>query len=89
MRTRIANITKGRWYPVVVLFIVVITATALNFAYTNQVNNRTIKEGRENDQKWCEMLVTLDDAYSSTPPGSALGRKLAEDIHRLRVDLEC
>lgn len=47
-------------------------------------------EQAENDRRWCSLLVDLDAAYQ-TPPGptTELGRKVASEIHRLRVGFGC
>lgn len=45
---------------------------------------------QESDQRWCALLGDLDDAYQGPPrPTTALGRKVAEEIHRLRVGFGC
>jgi hypothetical protein len=43
----------------------------------------------DRDREWCELLTTLDAAYSSTPPQSRVGTKVAEAIHRLTATFEC
>lgn len=57
-------------------------AVGVNIAYTK---NSVTKSDRE----WCELLVTLDTAYSQTPPQSETGRKVANEIHHLRVSRKC
>lgn len=44
----------------------------------------------ENDRRWCALLTDLDAAYQ-TPPGptTELGRKVAAEIHHLRVGFGC
>lgn len=42
-----------------------------------------------NNQQWCELLITLDSAYSSSPPQTELGKKVAESINRLRENFGC
>lgn len=60
---------------------VVVLSTA-GMYYTN-------RETRESERKWCEFITVLDDAWSSTPPQSALGRAVAASLHRLRADFGC
>jgi hypothetical protein len=44
----------------------------------------------ESDRRWCALLVELDQAYSAPPgPSTELGRKVAAEIHRLRVEFGC
>lgn len=44
---------------------------------------------RESEQKWCGVVVTLDDAYSQLPPASPLGQRVADEMKRLRQDFRC
>lgn len=50
----------------------------------------TRHERAESDRRWCSLLSELDAAYQ-TPPGptTEVGRKVAEEIHQLRVGLGC
>ena len=44
----------------------------------------------ESDRRWCALLGELDAAYQGPPrPTTGLGRKVAEEIHRLRVGFGC
>lgn len=44
---------------------------------------------QDNNRQWCELLGTLDSAYSSTPPTTDLGRRVAGSIHTLNVRFGC
>jgi hypothetical protein len=44
---------------------------------------------RKNQQQWCDVVVTLDDAYKRTPPQTPAGQRLAEEMARLRSDFNC
>jgi len=44
---------------------------------------------QENNRQWCELLTTLDRAYSSATPTTELGRQVAKSIHRLTDAFEC
>lgn len=50
--------------------------------YTNFVQQQA-------DSRWCELIVTLDEAYQSAPPQSELGREIAVATHKLREDIHC
>lgn len=44
----------------------------------------------ESDRRWCALLGDLDAAYAGPPkPSTVTGRKVAEEIHRLRVGFGC
>ena len=78
-----------RWYALVVTVSSVALLALAGVLYTNYSLGEADKTERENDRRWCQLLVTLDDAYSTVPPTSALGRRVADAIHALRTDLEC
>jgi hypothetical protein len=59
------------------------------YAYTNWSISQQDKAERANDQRWCKLLTTLDEAYRATPPQSPTGQRLAADIHNLRAELGC
>lgn len=70
------------WYAalVSVLACVVVALTSLWYAdHTQRVQQR----------QWCELMVSLDDAYRATPPATAVGRNVASEIHRLREAFGC
>ena len=59
-----------------------LAAVGVNITYTKQ---SVVKS----NQQWCELLTTLDEAYSQTPPQSETGRKVADEIHRLTLVNKC
>lgn len=83
---------KG-WYPIVVVVAVMVLITAGNIWWTYQVDHKRAeaeeRARRESDARWCNLMVTLDDAYSSVTPATEVGRKVAKSIKDLRTDLRC
>jgi hypothetical protein len=51
------------------------------------------RAARESEQRWCGVVTTLDEAYSgaatSTRPQTTIGKKLAEEVHTLRLEFHC
>ena len=43
----------------------------------------------ETEQRWCGLVSTLDDTYRTTPPQTEAGRRVAEQIARLRAEFGC
>jgi hypothetical protein len=43
----------------------------------------------DRDREWCELLTTLDGVYSSVPPSTPTGQRVAASIHRLTITFEC
>lgn len=43
------------------------------------------------DQRWCSLMISLDDRYQAIPPGniSPDAQRFAEQIHELRQELHC
>lgn len=52
------------------------------YLYTNFVQ-------RQADHRWCELIVTLDEAWRAAPPQSELGERIAAAMHKLREDIDC
>lgn len=90
------------WYPMLVMAVVLVVITAFSIIYTNNVDDRREKAEREArnaviqaerkaDQRWCSLMVLLDNAYAdpNTPPTTELGKKVAAAIHEIRLSLNC
>lgn len=82
------------WYAITVAFIAVVGIAAAGVIYTNyvqkQAEQRATVAREDSDRRWCALLTDLDDAYQGPPkPTTELGRKVAEEIHRLRVGFGC
>lgn len=43
----------------------------------------------ESERKFCEIIVSQDDAWSETTPSTATGRRVADAVAKLRRDLGC
>lgn len=43
----------------------------------------------ESDRKWCNLIGSLDSAYSQQPPQTDLGKRIARDMHDLHRSLGC
>lgn len=73
--------------PVVYMLVVALLSGALTGAVALVLGQR---QQAESDRRWCALLVTLDGAYG-TPPGptTEVGRKVAEEVHRLRTGFGC
>jgi hypothetical protein len=74
--------SRGLLYAVIASYVSSILITAGGLVYMNHVD-------QESNRKWCKTVVTLDDAYSQTPPQSVVGKQIALSIHDLRTDFGC
>lgn len=70
------------WYAILSLVVACVVIAGVSVQYANYVD-------RKSNQRWCDLLSTLDDAYKSSPPQSPAGEKVAADIARLRKDFGC
>lgn len=71
------------WYALAVAFAACLIVAIASVAYSTYAQ-------RQNDRRWCALLSDLDAAYSTPPgPSTELGRKVATEIHKLRVGLDC
>lgn len=64
-----------------------VLASALIVSVSNVIY--TGQSAADNNRQWCELLITLDRAYSSTPPQTKLGREVAASISNLRTSFGC
>lgn len=69
-------------YAVLAAYLSIVIGAGVTLWYANYIN-------RDSNQRWCDLLSTLDSAYSSTPPTTELGRRVAQSIDNLRRDFEC
>lgn len=77
------------WWTLAVSVALLIVLGVGGVLYTNRTVSQQDKLERANDQRWCKLLTTLDEAYRATPPQSPTGQRLAADIHNLRSELGC
>jgi hypothetical protein len=59
-----------------------VAVAVFSVVYTGQTNE-------ENNRQWCELLTTLDTAYSATPPQTPTGQRLARSIRSLTRSFDC
>lgn len=78
------------WWAVTMIVVAVLAIGVGNLWYTNRLDHQSDSDNEQNDRKWCTLLTTMDDAYSSGPaPTTEVGRRIAAAIHQLRIDLGC
>lgn len=79
-----ANIRRdSRIRSLAVLVLLLISFTAVNLYWTSHI-------AKSEQQKWCGLLVTLDNADRNAPtPKTAFGRALVTDFRDLREGFGC
>lgn len=70
------------WYAVIALVVSCLVIAGISVQYSNYVD-------RKSNQRWCELLATMDDAYKANPPRTDAGQRMAAELRRLRVDFGC
>lgn len=63
-------------------FVSAVAAAVFSVVFTGHSN-------QTRDRQWCELLSTLDVAYSSAPPATELGRRVAAAIAELTQTFGC
>lgn len=61
-----------------IVFVTMFLLTGVNILYTNQ-----------QAQKFCALMITLDESYSQFKPRTEAGKKVAQNVHDLRKSLDC
>lgn len=72
-------------YALIMVFVSVVVVSLAGIWYTDHV-------ARQNNQKWCALLITVDNAYAEAlknPNISPSGRRIGEEFHRLRIEFRC
>lgn len=82
-------LSRPRWMVLVTVVLSMLLVALVAVGWTGYVDSEREASEREADRRWCQLLNTLDEAYSTVPPTSELGRRVANAIHTLRVDLDC
>jgi hypothetical protein len=82
------------WYAIAVSFVACLAIALAGVGYTNyvqgQARRHTEAERAESDRRWCALLTELDNAYATSPgPSTEVGKKVAAEIHGLRVSFGC
>lgn len=75
-------ISRGHWWSLAVVYFTLLVIAVGNVVYTQHVDH-------ESNRKWCELIMSLDNAYKEAPPQTPTGIKIAQDVARLRVNLDC
>lgn len=82
-------LSKPRWLVLATVFFSVALLTVAGVLYTGYVDGKREAAEREADRRWCDLLVTLDDAYGTGTPTTDIGKRVAAAVHTLRVELDC
>lgn len=64
----------------VVSTVLIVGTVVVNVAYTRHVQ-------AQSDRRWCDLMDSLDQP--SVPATSERGRRVQQQIHRLRLELGC
>jgi len=78
--------TQPVWYSLLAVLVTAVLVAAASIVVAVQLAEQN---AREAEHKWCAIVVTLDDAYSSRPASTPLGRDIAAKMAQLRKDLGC
>lgn len=76
-------------YAAILAIIMSLAICVNSIVYANSVGEKSDRRADQQVAKFCDVLRTLDMAYNSVPPSTATGRKIADEMHNLRVDLGC
>lgn len=71
--------------PVRLVFTMLVSVVVLfsfQILYTNYSN-------RKSDQRWCDLMVGLDDRYQALDTKDPDAIKFRNDVHKLRGSLQC
>ena len=70
------------WYAVLALVISCLLIAFVSVWYTHWVDDKA-------NQRWCALMVTLDEAYKEVPPTTPASKNVAREVAILRETLGC
>ena len=82
-------------YAVLVSYVGIGIMVGVSIWYTNYTRDENNKQWeitvRNNNRQWCDLMTTLDSAYSdpNATPTTELGKRVAIAISKLRDTFEC
>lgn len=74
--------TFRAWQTLMVGFVCAILAAGSSMAYTNRA-------AKQSNQQWCDVIITLDDAYRAVPNKTPTIQRLAQQFAQLRTRFAC
>lgn len=75
--------SKSTVYVLVVIFLTVLGATAVNIAYTNRV-------AQDTNRRWCGVLRVYHEAAAANPaPTTQYGKDILAQLEQLYADFHC
>lgn len=69
-------------YILLTILVSVLAVSAAGIIYTGY-------ESHQSDLRWCELLNTLNQAYTTSPPQTETGRMVAKSIAHLHGSFGC
>ena len=82
--------TRKFLYAVIASYVTAVFMSMIAMIVSINISTREARDTDiESNRRWCELLVTLDEAYSKVPPNTPVGMNIAAHIHNLRVDFNC
>lgn len=89
IRKTIAGQRQPLWYSLVAILVSGMLLGITSLYLSKRAGDVAQQQRRESERQWCELLITLDNAYNKTPPRSSNAVNVAQEIHRLRLKFEC
>jgi hypothetical protein len=76
------KISRSTWYILAAIYLSMFAMMIATISYTKAAID-------SNAQKFCAVVVLVDNSYLEHPPSTAAGKAQAENFHKLRKDLKC
>lgn len=79
---------KTKWL-IFVPYLTCVVMFIISIIWSNHVAADSYNRAVLQERRFCAVVSTLDAAYQATPPSSATGQHLAEEMHKLNAALGC
>jgi len=73
----------------IISFVCMLALTGISIQYANYAVSQLNEAERDNDRKWCDLVVFYTDYYRENPPQTELQRRQFALMEHRRTDLGC
>lgn len=80
-------------YAIIAMFTCTLVMFIVSLVYATHAANAAVARANQSTatqtRQFCSLMTTLDDTYRATPPSTLTGKRVAAEVHALRLGLGC
>jgi hypothetical protein len=87
------RLTPTLAYTIIAMFTCTLIMFIVSLVYATHAANAAVDRANQSTatqtRQFCSLMTTLDDTYRATPPATLTGKRVAAEVHSLRLGLGC